>query len=90
MEDEETGLQPLVTSTDKVHFISHYCSKSLFFVQKFNFHFPGTIVELFWVKTRENAAVLDFLAADNFDFTRKIVKKNLDEKLVKLLGICSF
>ena len=24
--------------------------------------------------TRENAAVLDFLAVDNFDFTRKIVK----------------
>ena len=24
--------------------------------------------------------VLDYLAVDNFDFTRKIVKKNLDEK----------
>ena len=32
--------------------------------------------------------VLDFLALDNFDFTRKIVKKNLGEKLVKMLGIC--
>ena len=30
--------------------------------------------------------VLDFLAVDNFDFTRKIVKKNLGEKLVKMLG----
>ena len=30
--------------------------------------------------------VLDFLAVDNFDFTRKIVKKNLSEKLVKMLG----
>ena len=29
---------------------------------------------MFWVKTRENAAVLDFLAVDNFDFPRKIVK----------------
>ena len=28
--------------------------------------------KLFWVKTRENAAVLDFLAVDNFDFTRKM------------------
>ena len=28
--------------------------------------------------------VLDFLAVDNFDFTRKIVKKILDEKLVKI------
>ena len=30
--------------------------------------------------------VLDFLAVDNFDFTRKIVKKIWDEKLVKMLG----
>ena len=26
-------------------------------------------------KTRQNVVVLDFLAVDNFDFTRKIVKK---------------
>ena len=39
-------------------------------------------------KTRENVVVLDFLAVDNFDFTRKIVKKNLCEKLVKMLGFC--
>ena len=31
---------------------------------------------------------LDFLAVDNFDFTRKIVKKKLGEKLVKMLGGC--
>ena len=31
--------------------------------------------KFFWVKTRENVVVLDFLAVDNFDFTRKIVKK---------------
>ena len=37
-------------------------------------------------KTRENVGVLDFLAVDNFDFTRKIVKKILGEKLVKMLG----
>ena len=43
------------------------------FVQKFNFDFPRKIVELFSVKTRENAAVWDFLAVDSFDFTRKIV-----------------
>ena len=58
------------------------------FVQKFDFDFPRKIVELFWVKTRENAAVLDFLAVDNFDFMRKIVKKKLGEKLVKMLGFC--
>ena len=40
------------------------------------------------MKTRENAAVLEFLAVDNFDFTRKIVKKNLSQKLVKMLGFC--
>jgi len=31
---------------------------------------------------------LDFLAVDNFDFTRKIVKKILGEKLVEMLGSC--
>ena len=30
--------------------------------------------------------VLDFLAVDNFDFTRKIVQKKFGEKLVKMLG----
>ena len=33
--------------------------------------------------------VLDILAVDNFDFTRKIVKKDLGEKLVKMLGVLS-
>ena len=28
---------------------------------------------------------LDFLAVDNFDFTRKIAKKKLNEKLAKML-----
>ena len=40
------------------------------------------------MKNREIAAVLDFLAVGNFDLTRKIVKKNLGEKLVKMLGFC--
>ena len=64
-----------------------HCSKSSFFVQQFNFDLPRKFVDLFWVKTRENAAVLDFLAVDNFDFTRKIVKKKLVEKLVKMSGV---
>ena len=34
--------------------------------------------------------VLDFLAVDNFDFTRKIGNKNLDEKLVKMLWVWIF
>ena len=52
-----------------------HCSKSSFFVQIFNFDFPKKLSIFFGVKTRENAAVpvLDFLAVDNFDFTRKIV-----------------
>ena len=39
-------------------------------------------------KNRENVVDFDFLAIDNFDITRKIVKKNLGEKLVKMLGFC--
>ena len=49
---------------------------------------PEKIVEYFGWKTRENVVVLDFLAVDNFDFTRIIVKKVLAEKLVKMLGFC--
>ena len=69
--------------------LTHY-SKSSFFVQKFNFDFPRKIVELFWVKTRETAAVLDILAVDNFDFTRKIVKKKFGWKTREMLVICTF
>ena len=65
-----------------------HCSKSSFFVQKFNFDFLRKLLIFLGWKTRENVGVLDFLAVDNFDFTRKIVKKNLGEKLVKMLGFC--
>ena len=61
-----------------------HCSKSSFFVQKFNFDFPRKLPIFLGWKTRENVVVLDFLAVDNFDFTRKIAKKNLVEKLVKM------
>ena len=54
------------------------------FVQKFNLDFPRKLSIFLGLKTRENVVVLDFLAIDNFDFTRKIVKKNLSEKLVKM------
>ena len=37
--------------------------------------FYEKIVDFSGWKTRENVVVLDFLAVDNFDFTRKIVKK---------------
>ena len=69
-------------------YVDTHCSKSPFLVQKFNFDFSRKIFELFWMKTRENAAVWDFLAVDKFDFTRKIVKKIVGEKLVKMLRFC--
>ena len=58
------------------------------FCPKIQLWFPEKIVDFFGWKTRENVVVLDFLALDNFDFTRKIVKKNLGEKLVKMNGFC--
>ena len=70
---------------------SAHCSKSSFFVQEFYFDFPRKLTLFLGWKTRENVVVLDFLAVDNFDFkdfTRKIVKKILGEKLVKMLGFC--
>ena len=58
------------------------------FCPKNQLWFPEKIVHFLGRKTRENVVVLDFLAVDNFDFTRKIIKKNLGEKLMKMLGFC--
>ena len=64
--------------------------RNLYFLSKNStLIFPRKIFELFWVKARQNAAILDFLAVDNFDFTRKIVKL-LGEKLMKMNGIRTF
>ena len=49
--------------------------KIFIFCPKIQLWFPEKIVDFFGWKTRENVEVLDFLAVDNFDFTRKIVKK---------------
>ena len=68
--------------------VDTHCSKSSFFVQKFNLDFPRKLSIFLGWKIGENVVVWGFLAVDNFDFTRKIVKKNLDEKLVKMLGFC--
>ena len=63
-----------------LHFLSKNCKNStLIFLENCQF---------FGQKTRENVVVLDFLAVDNFDFTRKIIKKNLSEKLRKMLKFC--
>ena len=59
------------------------------FCPKIQLWFPENFVDFFRWKTRENVLVLDFLALDNFDFTRKIAKKNFGEKLVKMLGFVS-
>ena len=48
------------------------------------------MVKNFWVKTRENASALDSLAVDNFDFTRKIVKKKMGCKTRENVGDLHF
>ena len=58
------------------------------FCPKIQLWFPEKIVDFLGWKTREIVVVLDFLSVDNFDFTRKIVKKLLGEKLVKMLRFC--
>ena len=57
-----------------------FCPKiQLWFISRQNCPF-------FWWKTREKFVVLDFLALDNFDFTRKIVKKIWMKNLWKCWG----
>ena len=66
-----------------------HCSISSFFVQKLNFDFPRKLSIFLGGKTRENVVVLDFFAVDNFDFTRKIAKKNLGGKTRENVGVLS-
>ena len=66
-----------------------HCSKSSFFVQKFNFDFPRKLSIFVGWKTRENVVVLDFLAVDIFDFTRKIVKTIFGWKTREDFGVLS-
>ena len=58
------------------------------FCPKIQHLLPEKIVDFLGWKNCENVVVLDFLAVDNFDFTRKIVKKIWGEKLVKMSGFC--
>jgi len=60
-----------------------------FLSKKFNFDNPRKLSNFFGVKTRENLVVLDILAVDNFDFTRKIVKKNFGKKNRENVGVLS-
>ena len=52
----------------KIKGFFHFLSKNSTLISRENCQF------FFGWKTRENVVVLDFLAVDNFDFTRKIVK----------------
>ena len=66
----------------RITYFTH-CSKSSFFVQKFNFDFPRHLS----IFLGENVVVLDFLAVDSFDFTRKIVKKKIGGKTRENVGV---
>ena len=85
------GFRPIINNVrnqGKKCFSTH-CSKSSFFVQKFNFDFPRKWWIFLGWKTRKNVVVLDSLAVDNFDFTRKIVKKIWLKNLWKCWGFVS-
>ena len=81
--------QPFVLRDGRDNTVCTHCSKSSFFVQKFDFDFPRKLLIFFGWKTRENVVVLDFLAVDNFDFTRKIVKKIFGWKTRENVGVLS-
>ena len=70
-------------------FVTIYTLFEIFiFCPKIKLWFPEKMVDFFEWKTRENVVVLDFLAVNNVDFTRKIDKKMLGQKLVKMLEVC--
>ena len=52
------------------------------FCPKIQLWFRKKIVDFFGWKTRENVVVLDFLAVDNFDFTKKVKKKSKTFRIV--------
>ena len=62
--------------------------RNLYLCPKIQLWFSVKIFRFFGWKTCENVVILDFLAVDNFDFTRKKKKKKFGEKLVKMLWFC--
>ena len=62
-----------------------YTVRNLHFCPKIQIWFPVKIIDFFVWNTRENVVVLECLAVNNFDFTRKKKKKVLGEKLMKML-----
>ena len=63
------------------------CDFGLFSCWQLWFHEKNC--RFFWWKIRENVLVLDYLAVDNFDFTRKIVDF-FGEKFVKMFWFWTF
>ena len=58
------------------------------FCPKIQLWFPEKMVDFWEWKTRENVVVVDFLAVDNFDITRKIAKK-IGRKTRENVGVLS-
>ena len=87
----KASLSPLLLNS-KSNFENRAHPNTLFeifiFCPEIQLWFPKKIVDFFGRKTNENVVVLQILGVDNFDFTRKIVEKNLGWKTVKMLGFC--
>ena len=69
--------------------LKKYTVRNLHFLSKNSTLISRENCRSFWVKTRENVVVLDFLAVDNFDFTRKIVKQNFWWKIRENVTVLS-
>ena len=64
----------------------HTLFEIFIFCPKIHLWFPEKIVDFLGGKICDNVVVLDFLADDNFDFTRKIVKKKFGWKTRENVG----
>ena len=73
----------------KIHLLPH-CSKSSFFVQKFNFDFPRKIVDFFGVKNSWKCCGFGLFSCWQLWFHEKNCQKKLGEKLVKMLRFWTF
>ena len=76
------------TSSDLITSLTNTLCELLIFFSKNSILIFRENCRSFWVKNSWKCCGCGLLAVDNFDFTRKIVKKILDEKLVKMLGFC--
>ena len=66
--------------------VSYTLFEIFIFCPKIQLWFPEKIVDFLG----ENVVILDFLAVDNFDLTRKIVKKNLGWKTREIVVVLDF